>query len=96
MTTTKGVMTRWQAVFLGVGAMIGAGIFALLGEAGAIALSAVWLSFLIAGLIAALQGYSFTYLAKKHVGGVAIDRRNYCSLRGRRNRPGATNLGGEN
>ncbi len=66
MTTTKGVMTRWQAVFLGVGAMIGAGIFALLGEAGAIALSAVWLSFLIAGLIAALQGYSFTYLAKKH------------------------------
>ena len=30
--------------------MIGAGIFALLGEAGAVAGSAVWLSFLLAGI----------------------------------------------
>jgi hypothetical protein len=30
---------------MGVGAMIGAGIFALLGEAGVIAGSAVWVSF---------------------------------------------------
>ena len=59
-------MTRTQAVFIGVGAMVGAGIFALLGEAGAIALSAVWLSFLIAGVIAALQGYSFSKLGKKY------------------------------
>jgi amino acid transporter len=36
------------ATFLGIGSMIGAGIFALLGEAGAIAGAAVWLSFLIA------------------------------------------------
>lgn len=50
------------AAFLGVGAMVGAGIFALLGEAGAVAGSAVWLSFLIAGLIALLQGYSFVKL----------------------------------
>jgi len=35
------------AVFLGVGAMVGAGIFALLGEAGAVAGSAVWISFLV-------------------------------------------------
>ena len=40
-------MTRTQAVFIGVGAMVGAGIFALLGEAGAIAQSAVWVSFLM-------------------------------------------------
>ncbi|HZB07280.1 MAG TPA: hypothetical protein VE449_11880 [Thermoleophilaceae bacterium] len=32
------------AAFLGIGAMVGAGIFALLGEAGAVAGSAVWLS----------------------------------------------------
>ena len=44
-----GVMTRSQAVFIGVGAMVGAGIFTLLGEAGKIAQSAVWLSFLAAG-----------------------------------------------
>jgi L-asparagine transporter-like permease len=45
-------MTVRGAIFLGVGAMVGAGIFALLGETGAVAGSAVWVSFLIAGLIA--------------------------------------------
>jgi amino acid transporter len=49
-----------QAAFIGVGAMVGAGIFALLGAAGEVAGSAVWLSFLIAGIIAGLQGYSST------------------------------------
>jgi len=55
-------MTVLQAAFIGVGAMVGAGIFALLGAAGAVAGSAVWVSFLIAGLIALLQGYSFAKL----------------------------------
>ena len=34
-------------------------IFALLGAAGEVAGAAVWLSFLLAGIIAGLQGYSF-------------------------------------
>ena len=55
-------MTVAQATFIGVGSMVGAGIFALLGAAGAVAGSAVWLSFLIAGAIAGLQGYSFAKL----------------------------------
>jgi amino acid transporter len=50
------------AAFLGIGAMVGAGIFALLGEAGAIAGSAVWLSFLLAGLVSALLGYTVVKL----------------------------------
>ncbi|MFD6064979.1 MULTISPECIES: hypothetical protein [Rhodococcus] len=45
-------MTVRGAAFLGVGSMVGAGIFALLGEAGAVAGSAVWLSFLLAGVVA--------------------------------------------
>jgi amino acid transporter len=48
-----------QAAFIGVGAMVGAGIFSLLGAAGEVAGAAVWLSFAIAGGIALLQGYSF-------------------------------------
>jgi amino acid transporter len=48
----------WSAVSMGIGAMVGAGIFALLGEAGAIAGSAVWISFLIGGAVALLSGYS--------------------------------------
>ena len=39
--------------------MVGAGIFSLLGAAGEVAGAAVWLSFLIAGIVAMLQGYSF-------------------------------------
>lgn len=37
--------------------MIGAGIFALLGEAGAVAGAAVWISFLLGGIVAGLLGY---------------------------------------
>ncbi len=59
-------MTVLQATFIGVGTMVGAGIFALLGAAGAVAGSAVWLSFLIAGAIAALQGYSFAKFGSKY------------------------------
>ncbi len=50
------------AAFLGIGAMVGAGIFALLGEAGAVAGSAVWLSFLLAGIVSALLGYTVVKL----------------------------------
>jgi amino acid transporter len=52
-----GGMSVSGAAFLGIGAMVGAGIFALLGEAGAVAGAAVWLSFLFAGVVAGLLGY---------------------------------------
>jgi amino acid transporter len=55
-------MTVRGAAFLGIGSMVGAGIFALLGQAGAVAGSAVWISFLIAGGIATLQGYAIAKL----------------------------------
>ena len=54
-----------EAAFIGVGAMVGAGIFSLLGSAGEIAGSAVWLSFVLAGIVAALQGYSFAKLGAR-------------------------------
>ena len=59
-------MTVRGAAFLGVGSMVGAGIFALLGEAGAVAGSAVWLSFLLAGAVAALQGYAVAKLGARY------------------------------
>ena len=42
--------------------MVGAGIFALLGEAGAVAGAAVWMSFLLAGIVAGLLGYTVVKL----------------------------------
>jgi len=55
-----------QAAFIGTGAMVGAGIFALLGAAGEVAGSAVWISFLLAGGVAVLQGYSFSKLGARY------------------------------
>ena len=55
-----------EAAFIGVGAMVGAGIFALLGAAGEVAGAAVWLPFLLAGAIALLQGYSFAKLGARY------------------------------
>jgi len=55
-----------QAAFIGVGAMVGAGIFALLGAAGEVAGAAVWLSFVLAGIVAGLQGYSFAKLGARY------------------------------
>lgn len=55
-----------QAAFIGVGSMVGAGIFALLGAAGEVAGAAVWISFLLAGGVAALQGYSFARLGARY------------------------------
>jgi len=54
------------AAFLGIGAMVGAGIFALLGEAGTVAGSAVWLSFLLAGVVASLLGYTVVKLGVRY------------------------------
>jgi amino acid transporter len=59
-------MTVRGAAALGVGAMVGAGIFALLGEAGAMAGSAVWLSFLIGGVVATLLGYVVAGLGARY------------------------------
>ncbi len=46
--------------------MVGAGIFALLGEAGAVAGSAVWLSFLLAGVVSTLLGYNVVKLGVRY------------------------------
>ena len=64
-TTPTASLSVRQAAFIGVAAMVGAGIFSLLGAAGEVAGAAVWLSFLIAGVVAILQGYSFAKLGSR-------------------------------
>jgi len=59
-------MTVRGAALLGVGAMVGAGIFALLGEAGAVAGAATWLSFLMAGIVSLLIGYNVVKLGVRY------------------------------
>ncbi len=62
----KKKISLFSAIFLGIGSMVGAGIFALLGEAGSIAGNQVYLSFIIGGIIALLSGYSFAKFAQRY------------------------------
>jgi len=56
----------WGAIFLGIGSMVGAGIFIVIGEAGVIAGNLVTVSFFIGGIIALLSGYSLGKLAIRY------------------------------
>ena len=64
--STRGKISLRGAIFIGIGSVLGAGIFAPFGEAGAIAGAAVWLSFLLGGILALLQGYSFAKLGARY------------------------------
>lgn len=63
---TREPMSVRGAAFLGIGAMVGAGIFALLAQAGALAGAAVWISFLLAGCIAGALGYTLVRLGVRY------------------------------
>ncbi len=53
------------AISIGVGGMIGAGIFSILGVGTQIAGNAVYLSFILAGVVALFCGYSYVKLGSK-------------------------------
>lgn len=61
--SAKPAMNVWNVAALGIGAMVGAGIFALLGQVALVAHGAVWIAFVIGGIIAMFSGYSFARLA---------------------------------
>lgn len=61
-------MNVWSVTALGIGSMVGAGIFAMLGQATLMAGRDVLLSFLIGGAIALLAGNSFARLSARYPG----------------------------
>ena len=66
MQKSKKAFGLWSAVFLGIGSMVGAGIFIVIGQAGAMAGNIVWLSFVFGGIIALFSGYSLAKLAVRY------------------------------
>jgi APA family basic amino acid/polyamine antiporter len=56
------VLGLWPVSVAGVGVILGAGVYALIGPAARHAGQALWLAFLIAGLAAALTAYSYARL----------------------------------
>jgi APA family basic amino acid/polyamine antiporter len=61
--TLKRALNFWQVTASGVGIVIGAGIYVLIGEAAQDAGAAVWLSFIIGAVLAGLTGLSYAELA---------------------------------
>ncbi len=64
--TSSKTMSVPGATVLGIGAMIGAGIFALLGTAGEVAGAAVWISFLIGLAVTSLLAYVCVKLGSRY------------------------------
>ena len=62
----KNSIGLWSAVSIGIGGMIGAGIFSILGVSAQIAGHAMYISFIIAGLIALLCTYSYAKLGSTY------------------------------
>ena len=53
----------WGAIAIGIGGMVGGGIFAVLGEAVSLAHGATFVAFFIAGIVALLTAYSYAKLS---------------------------------
>ncbi|MBM3895500.1 MAG: amino acid permease [Thaumarchaeota archaeon] len=62
MTELKRHMGLFHLVMYGVGLIVGAGIYVLIGEAAGLAGNAVWVSFVLSGMVAAFAGLSYAEL----------------------------------
>lgn len=76
METPAGVQRRlgiWGTTLSGVGIILGAGIYVLIGATAALAGASIWASFLIGAVLAAATGLSYAELASMfpHAGGTA-------------------------
>lgn len=69
----KQTIGGWQILFYGLGSMLGAGIYALIGKAAESLGNAVWLAFLMALLAALLTGLSYACVGSRYAkaGGAA-------------------------
>jgi amino acid transporter len=63
---SKALITLPAAISIGIGGMIGAGIFSVLGLVAIAAGAAMWISFLIGGIIALFSTYSYAKLGAKY------------------------------
>ena len=59
----KRTLTLWQLTTTGVGIVIGAGIYVLIGEAAQEAGAGLWIAFILAAVLSALTGLSYAELA---------------------------------
>ncbi len=62
----KRTIGLFQAVFFGISLILGAGIFSIVGEVAAIAGNAMWMSFVLAAVLALITGLSYAELSSMY------------------------------
>ena len=65
---SEGKLGYWSLVFIGIGGMVGGGIFAVLGLAAGMSGLATPISFGLAGLVALITSYSYAHLSVTYLG----------------------------
>ncbi len=66
VTTLRRSLGLFQLTLYGIGIIIGAGIYAIIGAGAAAAGNAIWISFVIAAAVAALSGLSYAELSGRY------------------------------
>jgi APA family basic amino acid/polyamine antiporter len=62
MTSLRRTLGLWQVALSGIGIILGAGVYALVGPAAGLAGNALWAAFLLAAIAAGLTAYSYARL----------------------------------
>ena len=72
-TALKQTIGPWQILFYGLGSMLGAGVYVLIGKAAGILGNAVWMAFIAAMIAAILTGLSYASVGSRYpkAGGAA-------------------------
>ena len=72
-TALKQTIGPWQILFYGLGSMLGAGVYVLIGKAAGILGNAVWMAFIAAMIAALLTGLSYASVGSRYpkAGGAA-------------------------
>ena len=65
MVDLKRSLSLWQLTLMSVGIILGAGIYVVIGEAAGLSGNSIWLSFIIAAVVAALTAFSYAELSSR-------------------------------
>ncbi len=58
-------LTLWQITLMGIGVILGAGIYVVIGEAAGLTGNSVWMSFIIGAIVATFSGLSYAELSSR-------------------------------
>lgn len=65
MAKLKRSLSVWEVTLMGVGSILGAGIYIIIGEAAGLTGNSLWLSFILAAIVASFTGLSYAELSSR-------------------------------